>query len=190
MWLRSSIIGLTATFCFNFVPTATLCFLTRHLAQNSNDEGQGLAGFGAATVCFRHCRIIVQGTTDIVRGLYDAFARGDVAAVLQTLDAGITWREADGFLYAGGNPYIGRQAVLEGVFQRLGSDVQNFLVLPENFIEGGDSVVVEGRYKGTVKATGTPVDAQFAHVWQLRNGKVVRFQQYTDTRQWARAAAC
>jgi hypothetical protein len=23
-------------------------------------------------------------------------------------------------------------------------------------------------------------------VWQLRNGKVVRFQQYTDTKQWAK----
>jgi uncharacterized protein len=48
--------------------------------------------------------------------------------------------------------------------------------------------VVEGRYRGTVKATGMPVDAQFAHVWHLRDGKVVRFQQYTDTGQWSEAA--
>ena len=67
------------------------------------------------------------------------------------------------------------------------SDVENFVVLPEHFIEGGDTVVVEGRYRGKMKATGTPVDAQFAHVWQLRDGKVVRFQQYTDTKQWADA---
>ena len=32
------------------------------------------------------------------------------------------------------------------------------------------------------------VDAQFAHVWQLHSGKVVRFQQYTDTKQWVEAA--
>jgi ketosteroid isomerase-like protein len=77
--------------------------------------------------------------------------------------------------------------VAEGLFQRIASDLGNLAVVPDHFIEGGDMVVAEGRYRGTVKATGRPVDAQFAHVWQLRDGKVVRFQQYTDTLQWARA---
>ncbi len=126
---------------------------------------------------------------DIVKALYDAFAKGDVPAVLGAFDPQIQWREAENFLYADGNPYVGPQAVAEGVFQRIVSDVENFAVLPEHFVEGGDTVVVEGRYRGKMKATGTPVDAQFAHVWQLRDGKVVRFQQYTDTKQWAEAAA-
>jgi uncharacterized protein len=78
--------------------------------------------------------------------------------------------------------------VADGVFHRLVADIANFAVLPEHVVEGGDTVVVEGRYRGTMKATGTPVDAQFAHVWQMREGKVVRFQQYTDTKQWADAA--
>jgi ketosteroid isomerase-like protein len=125
---------------------------------------------------------------DIVKGLYDALSRGDVPDVLGTLDSGIEWREADGFLYADGNPYVGPQAVAEGVFQRIVSNVENFAVIPQKVIDGGDTVVVEGRYKGKMKATGALVDAQFAHVWDLRNGKVVRFQQYTDTKQWAEAA--
>ncbi|HSR69373.1 MAG TPA: nuclear transport factor 2 family protein [Acidobacteriota bacterium] len=126
---------------------------------------------------------------DIVKALYEALGRGDVAAVLGALDSQIEWTEADNFLYADGNPYVGPQAVAEGVFQRLASDIEDFAALPHNFIEGHDAVVVEGRYRGKMKATGTPVDAQFAHVWNLRDGKVVRFQQYTDTKQWADAAA-
>lgn len=125
---------------------------------------------------------------DIVKALYDAFGMGDVPAVLDAFDPQIQWRGAENFLYADGNPYVGPQAVAEGVFQRIVSDVENFAVVPEHFVEGGDTVVVEGRYRGKMKATGTPVDAQFAHVWQLRDGKVVRFQQYTDTKQWAEAA--
>jgi hypothetical protein len=35
-------------------------------------------------------------------------------------------------------------------------------------------------------ATGRPLDAQFVHRWSLENGKVVAFQQYTDTAQWNR----
>lgn len=127
-------------------------------------------------------------SSDIVRGLYDAFAKGDMPRVLGAFDPKIEWWEAEGFLYADGNPYIGPQSVAEGVFQRIVSDVEDFTVVPEKVIDGGDTVVVEGRYKGKMKSTGTPVDAQFAHVYELRGGKIIRFQQYTDTGQWMNAA--
>lgn len=125
---------------------------------------------------------------EIIKALYAAFGRGDVPAVLGGFDPQIQWNEAEGFLYAAGNPYVGPQAVAEGVFMRITSDVQDFAVTPGRYHDAGDTVVVEGRYTGTWKATGTPIDAQFAHVWQLRGGKVVRFDQYTDTKQWAAAA--
>jgi len=125
---------------------------------------------------------------EIVKAIYDAFGKGDVPAVLGSFDPQIQWREAENFLYADRNPYVGPQAVAEGVFQRIVADVDNFSVLPQHFVEGGDIIVVEGRYRGKIKATGKPVDAQFAHVWHLRDGRIVRFQQYTDTRQWAQAA--
>ena len=125
---------------------------------------------------------------EIVRALYEAFGKGDLPAVLGTFDPQIEWREAENFLYADRNPYVGPQAVAQGVFQRIASDVKDFAVVPERYVEGADTVVVEGRYKGTMNATGVSVDAQFAHVWELRNGRIVRFQQYTDTRQWEQAA--
>jgi len=125
---------------------------------------------------------------DLVKNVYAAFAVGDVPAVLGAFDPEIRWMEAEGFLYAAGNPYVGPQAVAEGVFMRIVSEVDGFAVVAQNIVDGGDTVVAEGRYRGTMKATGTPVDAQFAHVWQFRGGKIVRFQQYTDTKQWAGAA--
>ncbi|CAN5597507.1 nuclear transport factor 2 family protein [soil metagenome] len=124
---------------------------------------------------------------DIIRGIYEAFGRGDVPAVLGTLDDQCNWQEADSFAWAEGNPYIGPNAVLEGIFQRIGAELDNFAATPACFIDGGEAVAVEGRYTGTVKAIGKPVDAQFVHVWRLEGGKVVRFQQYTDTKQWSEA---
>jgi len=126
---------------------------------------------------------------DIVKSLYEAFARGDVPAVLGTFDPRIEWLEAENFLLADRNPYIGPQAVAEGVFLRVASMVENFAAVPQRFVDGGAAVVVEGRYQGTMKETGIPVDAQFAHVWRFRDGKIAGFQQYTDTKQWADAAA-
>lgn len=130
----------------------------------------------------------MPSSLSVVQDVYAAFGRGDVPAVLGAFDPGIEWCEAEGFLYADGNPYVGPAAVAQGVFQRVVGDVAGFGVYPERFVDGGDTVVAEGRYRGTMKSTGTAVDAQFAHVWTLRDGKVVRFQQYTDTRQWAAAA--
>jgi len=49
----------------------------------------------------------------------------------------------------------------------------------------GDTVLVEGRYRATARATGRPLDAQLAHIWDLRDGRAVRRQQYTDTLQHA-----
>jgi ketosteroid isomerase-like protein len=62
-----------------------------------------------------------------------------------------------------------------------------FAVVPERISDAGETVVSEGRYRGTVKATGKAVSVQFAHVWRFRDGKVISHQQYTDTQQWAAA---
>jgi ketosteroid isomerase-like protein len=124
---------------------------------------------------------------DIIKGIYAAFARGDVGAVLAVLDPAIQWYEAESLRIAAGNPYVGPPAVATGVFMTLVGQVDDFAIAPGNIIDGGDMVAAEGRYTGTVKKTGTKIDAQFVHVFELRGGKVVRFQQYTDTLQWETA---
>ena len=53
--------------------------------------------------------------------------------------------------------------------------------MPITIIDGGDHVVVLGRYRGTFKAGGAALDAQYSHVYRFRDGKAVTFQQYTDT---------
>jgi hypothetical protein len=122
-----------------------------------------------------------------VHAIYEAFGKGDVPAVLGAFDPQVQWREAESFRYADRNPYIGPQAVAEGVFLRISSDVDQFSVTPERLADAGDVVLAEGHYRGTVKATAKTVNVQFAHVWRFRDGKVVGFQQYTDTKQWADA---
>ena len=114
-----------------------------------------------------------------VQDVYDAFARGDIPAVLGFLSSDINWTEAEGFPYGG--TYIGPHAVLEGVFMRLGTEWEGFTAVPDEFIDGGDAIVVLGKYGGTYKATGKSIQANFAHVWQLREGKAIRFVQYVDT---------
>ena len=116
---------------------------------------------------------------DAVRGVYEAFAKGDIPAVLGLLSPDIEWTEAEGFPYGG--TYTGPDAVLSGVFMRLGTEWDDFAAAPDEFVDGGDSVVALGQYSGVYKATGKSLRANFAHVWKLKDGKAVRFTQYVDT---------
>jgi ketosteroid isomerase-like protein len=93
----------------------------------------------------------------------------------------IVWNEADDFPYADRNPYVGPQAILEGVFGRIGAEWDGFGAQVEELLDAGDTVVALGRYTGTYKATGKGQDTQFVHVWRVRNGKAVAFQQYANT---------
>jgi ketosteroid isomerase-like protein len=121
----------------------------------------------------------------IIRGVYDAFLRGDITAVVAAMDAQIEWNEAEHVTYWPGAPFIGPHAVLTGVFARLPHDFDHFRVEIGRLVAAGDTVIVEARYRAVAKATGKPLDAQVAHVWDLRDGKIVRFQQYVDTWQFA-----
>ena len=126
---------------------------------------------------------------DLVQSLYDAFGRGDAGAVLGAMDPEVDWNEAEGSPYADGNPYTGPGRVGEGVFGRLMADYDGFTVSPTAYVADGDRVVALGRYTGTHRASGQPLDAQFAHVWTVEGGRVTAFQQYTDTAQYQRLAS-
>ncbi len=122
-----------------------------------------------------------------IQSMYDAFGRGDIPALLGVMDPDIEWWEAESFIYADGNPYIGPQAVLAGVFARIGAEWEGFTVSLDEILEAGDTLVARGYYSGRYRKTGRDVRAQFVHVWKLRNGRPVKFQQYTDTAQFKAA---
>ena len=122
-----------------------------------------------------------------VQGMYEAFGRGDIGTVLAALDLGVEWWEAENFIYADNNPYVGPDAVLQGVFARIGGEWEGFSVSPKEVLDAGNTIVGHGHYSGKFRNTGRDVRAQFAHVFTFRDGKIVKFQQYTDTAQFREA---
>lgn len=126
----------------------------------------------------------------IIDNLYKAFATGDIPAVLGVMDANIVWYEAEGNAYADGNPYIGPDAVLNGVFARVGADFEYFNLADIKLHEmSNDQVLATLRYKAKIKENGVIYDAQVAHHWSLKDGKITGFQQYVDTKKLADAFA-
>src|SRR5262245_55298717 len=123
---------------------------------------------------------------ETIKAIYAAFGRNDPSVLFAAMDPAINWNQAEGNPLADRNPYVGPQAIGEGVFGRLLAAIDNFTVVPSTIIDGGDYVVALGRYGGRMKDGGATLDSPFCHVFQFRGGKMVMFQQFTDTAQWAR----
>ncbi|MEO6153511.1 MAG: nuclear transport factor 2 family protein [Croceibacterium sp.] len=129
---------------------------------------------------------MTSANTAIVQGIYQAIGAGNIPAALDAMSPDIVWNEADDFIYADRNPYVGPHAVVEGVFARLGGEWEGFSAHVEELLDAGEAVVALGRYSGTFKATGTAQDTQFVHVWRIKDGRAAGFQQYANTLHVAR----
>ena len=121
----------------------------------------------------------IEKNRSVVEALYAGFATGDLPAVLATMSPEIEWTEAEGYPYAG--TFTGPDAVVQAVFARLATEWEGYQAVPDSYVSEGDTVVALGHYSGRYKETGKSFRAPFVHVWTVRDGKLVKFVQYTDT---------
>jgi hypothetical protein len=125
-----------------------------------------------------------QDHTQIVRSFYEAFAHRNPRQFAELVDPGIEWTSAENFIYADHSPYVGVDAVLNFVFKRLPADWDNFSLSAGEILGGGDLVIASGRFRGTFKANGASIDAQYVQVFQFKDDKIAKCQMYTDTAQF------
>ncbi|MEO6723306.1 MAG: nuclear transport factor 2 family protein [Ferruginibacter sp.] len=92
----------------------------------------------------------------------------------------ISWTEARGFPYAG--TYIGLENITKNVFSRLGNEWIDYKFTPEDYVASDDKVVAYGTYTGIYKLTAKAFTARVAHVWKLRDRKIISFEQFVDSK--------
>jgi ketosteroid isomerase-like protein len=118
----------------------------------------------------------------VVKDAYAAFGRGDVNGILALLDDSVEWEGVKGT--EGVAPHAGirrgKLAVAE-FFRTLATTLDFQLFEPREFVAQGDAVVVIGRYKATVKSTNRSSESDWVMVFNLRNGTVTRFREFTDS---------
>ncbi|WP_042378287.1 nuclear transport factor 2 family protein [Streptacidiphilus melanogenes] len=118
---------------------------------------------------------------DAVRRFYDA--RGDLEVIRSVVAEDAQWDIAEGF--PRGGVYEGLDRIVGEFFGFL-ADFEQFACLGDEFYEDGDHVVVLGRYVG-VTTKGAAVTSRFAHFFTLRDGRITRLRQTSDTVPIARA---
>jgi uncharacterized protein len=121
----------------------------------------------------------------LVRSLYDAFQRGDIATIIGALTDDIDWRVHGNEKHF---PTIGRWQGRVGVkeFFRLVTETEDMIEFsPQEFCAADNSVFVLGRYRWKVRKTGKPLMAHWCHVFTITSGKLSRFREFTDTAAFA-----
>ena len=116
---------------------------------------------------------------ELIRATYEGKSEDNGRNLLAALAPDASWTEAEGFPYAG--TYVGAEAIIAGVFHRLGTEWIGYKAEVHTFMEDGDKVAAFGVYSGTYKATGKSMRAEFAHYYVLKDGKIKSMKQYVDT---------
>lgn len=117
---------------------------------------------------------------EIVQSIYAAFGKGDIPALLGTLADDIEWTFPGPKQIPFAGVKKGRAQVQEFFAQVMGSvDILEFQ--PLQFVAQGDTVVVLGREKVKVKATGKTFETRWAHAHTVKGGKVATMREHTDT---------
>jgi ketosteroid isomerase-like protein len=117
---------------------------------------------------------------EIIKELYRAFHEQDYDAFLQICTPELEWIQNEGF--PRGATYRGAGAVVEGVFKAFNHNWQSWAFDIEQFLDAGETIVVIGSYTGCYRSTSKSFRSPAAHVYDLCNGKVLRFRQFADTK--------
>jgi ketosteroid isomerase-like protein len=116
-----------------------------------------------------------QENVEIVRRAfaYEIYGVGDRAEAEAIFDPNVVINPADE------RPSYGLDAMRDD-FERWASAFEELEVSAEEFIDAGDRVLVTAYHRARGRTSGIEVDARFYEVYTLRDGKVVRVDEYVE----------
>jgi 2-(1,2-epoxy-1,2-dihydrophenyl)acetyl-CoA isomerase len=130
-----------------------------------------------------------QSSADLARALYTALAAGDREQLDALLHPEFTGRTAEGMPFGIGGDHDGPAAMRRNGW---GAIARHFdaRAEPEKFLDLADGrLLVTGRYRGRGKQGGSALDAAFAHLIAVDQGRIKSLEQFTDTARWHDAAS-
>jgi ketosteroid isomerase-like protein len=110
-----------------------------------------------------------QENVEIVR----RFLADEVDEALTYADPGIVWNPIEE------SSAQGHDAVRASLARWKG-EWDDYRLMPEEFMDGGDRIIVTVRLGGRGRGSGVEVDARFYDLYTLRDGKIIRMDQFTE----------
>ena len=135
-----------------------------------------------------------MGNAQTVQGIYEAFGRGDVPAILECMAEGVEWErwEQPNAGQDAGVPWLAHRsgpAGVEAFFEDVAANLEFHSFEPRNLLEGGNQVAATIRFDATAKETGERFQDEEIHLWTFADdGKVTGLRHYVDTAKHIKVA--
>jgi ketosteroid isomerase-like protein len=114
---------------------------------------------------------------EVVRALYDAWAREDFPGLTELLDPEIEYVNPEGAVEPGTRHGIEEfVSAVEKVFEGWAT----WRMEPERFESVGDQVAVVLSYTARGRTSGVEVEGRESALWTLRDGRVIRYAWFHD----------
>jgi ketosteroid isomerase-like protein len=123
---------------------------------------------------------------ELVSRAFDAFARGDLPAMLATFDPAVKLEDHDRSLDSPAT-YEGHEGFLEGI-ALVNEGFEDVRYTPEEFTDMGSRVLVAVRRTGRGSASGVAVDERQFHLFDVEDGRIVRIRAFLEREQALEAA--
>ena len=124
-----------------------------------------------------------EENVELVRGGYDDFNSRNIEGVIARLHGDVEWIEPGGGNAPSGT-FRGPDSVANDVFATVPDNFDEFTCTVVETSDEGDTVVATVQFEGKNKS-GAELDTQADHVWEVRDGKVTRFENKVDQDAWA-----
>jgi 2-(1,2-epoxy-1,2-dihydrophenyl)acetyl-CoA isomerase len=127
-------------------------------------------------------------SADLARAFYAALAAGDRDQLDALLHPQFTGHTAEGMPFGIGGRHDGPTAMRRNAWGAIARHFEAHAE-PDRFLELADGgMLVTGRYRGRGRQSGAALDAGFAHLIRVDEGRIRGLEQYTDTARWREAA--
>jgi ketosteroid isomerase-like protein len=114
-----------------------------------------------------------QEHLEVVRAVYDRWARGDFSASLPLFDRNVALVVRSGVPDAG--TYLGADGVREYTMAFL-DPWESLTIAGESFREAGDTILVAVRQNGIGRGSGAPAELRYFQLWTFRGGRIIRLE--------------
>jgi uncharacterized protein len=121
---------------------------------------------------------VSEHDVESLRRIYNAFSRWDLEELVSDLAHDIEWSLPDTLPWGGTRH--GHDGVL--AFVSVSNDhVEGRWADPDDFLDAGDRLIVQGRMRGRAKTSGRGYEVDFVHIWTMTDGVASRMRAYFDT---------
>jgi ketosteroid isomerase-like protein len=123
---------------------------------------------------------------ETLRRIYERWAEGDFSAGFELYDPYVVLVLRPEFPESG--PHYGRDGIRIYMREDFLRDFAGATIAGQEFLDAGDSVVVQVDQRATGPRSGAPVHMRYYQVWTFRGGSVIRIESIMERRDALRAA--